>query len=146
VLDLLLAIAHHLLVFSMLGIAFSELTLLHREMNRAVIATISAIDVWYGVLAGLILIVGFGRANYAGKGWDYYASNAFFWAKVTTFAVIGLISILPTVRFIRWRKAGGVLPGPGELTTVRRLLYVELALFALLLAFAAAMARGYGQL
>ena len=45
--------------------------------------------------------------------------------------------------FIRWRRAG-VIPDNPQLMAVRRLIYAELTLFAFLLAFAAAMARGYG--
>jgi putative membrane protein len=47
------------------------------------------IDAWYGVLAALILIIGFSRAIFAAKGWEYYAHNAFFWARIGTFVVIG---------------------------------------------------------
>ena len=96
------------------------------------------------VLAGLILIVGFSRAAFAAKGWVYYAHNGFFWAKIGTFAAIGLLSIAPTIRFIAWRKAG-VGPSDEAVAGVRRCLYAEVVLFALLPAFAAAMARGYGK-
>ncbi len=49
---------------------------------------------------GAILIVGFSRAVYAAKGWAYYSHNLLFWAKIGTFAVIGLLSIAPTMSII----------------------------------------------
>jgi len=145
VLDLVLAIAHHLLIFCLFGILSCELIAVRRGMSQAAVSQIVAIDLWYGALAALILIAGFGRAVFAAKGWEYYANNEFFWAKIIVFASIGLISVWPTIRFIRWRRAGGP-PDDGDITTVRRLLYTEVVLFALLPVFAAAMARGYGEL
>jgi putative membrane protein len=74
----------------------------------------------------------------------------FFWAKLGAFAAVGLLSIMPTVEFIRWRKAiSGNLPfspAPHGIRNVRRVLFAEAILFALIPAFAAAMARGYGSL
>ncbi len=143
-LDLALAIGHHLLVFVLFGVLVAELIGVRRGMDVSAITLIAAVDLWYGVAAGLILIVGFSRAVFAAKGWLYYEHNGFFWAKIATFLAIGLLSIPPTVRFIVWRRAG-VNPSDDAVAAVRRYLYVEVALFALLPAFAAAMARGYGE-
>ena len=144
-LDLTLAIAHHLLVFALFGILFAEFMMVRRGMEPAVVAKVAAIDLAYGAIAGLILIVGFSRAVFAAKGWTYYSHNLFFWAKIATFAVAGLLSAPPTLAFIRWRRAGAA-PSDAQVAGVRRYLHIELALFALLPAFAAAMARGYGEM
>ena len=61
-----------------------------------------------------------------------------------TFLVIGLLSVPPTVAYIRWRRSGAA-PGDAQVAGVRRWLWAETLLFALLPAFAAAMARGYGE-
>ena len=113
-------------------------------MDSAMVSRIASVDLWYGVLAALILIVGFSRAVFAAKGWTYYQHNSFFWAKIGTFAVVGLLSVPPTIRFIQWRKAG-VGPSDDQVKSVRRYLHAEVVLFALLPMFAAAMARGYGE-
>lgn len=144
-LDLLLAIAHHILVFSLFGVLFVELVLVRRGMDAAVVARVSRIDLLYGALAGLIVVLGFSRAIFAAKGWSYYAHNLFFHAKIATFVVIGLLSIPPTVAYVRWKRAG-TAPTDAQVASVRWLLWIEVALFALLPAFAAAMARGYGEL
>lgn len=143
-LDLEFAIGHHLLVFGLFGVLFAELIAVRRGMDQTAVARIGAVDLWYGILAGLILIVGFSRAHFAAKGWAYYAHNGFFWAKIATFAVIGLLSIPPTIAYIRWKRAGAA-PTDAQVAGVRRYLYLEVILFALLPAFAVAMARGYGQ-
>jgi putative membrane protein len=143
-LDLALAVTHHLLVFALFGILFGELVAVQRGMSPAAVRQIASIDLWYGVLAGLILIVGFSRAIFAAKGWSYYSHNAFFWAKLAAFAAVGLLSVPPTLVFVRWRRAE-ITPADAEVRGVRRFLYAELAFFALVPAFAAAMARGYGS-
>ncbi len=143
-LDLVLATAHHLLVFGLFGILFAEFMLVRPDMDLAAVRRVSAIDLGYGALAGVIVVVGFARAAMAAKGWDYYVHNAFFWAKIGVFLVIGLISVPPTIAFIRWRRSAAA-PTAAQVAGVRRLLHIEVALFALLPAFAAAMARGYGQ-
>jgi putative membrane protein len=97
-----------------------------------------------GLLALLIVIVGFGRANFAAKGWAYYSHNGFFWAKIAVFAAIALLSVPPTLTFNRWNR-NATLPDGASLRAVRRFLHAELGLFLLLPIFAAAMARGYGQ-
>jgi putative membrane protein len=143
-LDLALAISHHLLIFALFGVLVAELVGVRKGMDVSATTHIAAVDVWYGVAAGLILIVGFGRAVFAAKGWHYYEHNGFFWAKMATFLAVGLLSIPPTFRFIAWRRAG-VNPSDDAVAAVRRYLYAEVTLFALLPAFAAAMARGYGE-
>ena len=142
-LDLILAILHHFFVFALFGVLFAELVVVRHGMDAAAAARIAPIDTWYGVLAALILIVGFSRAIFAAKGWDYYAHNAFFWAKIGTFAAIGLLSVPPTLAFLKWRRSSAS-PTDEVVAKARRYLWMEVALFPLLPAFAAAMARGYG--
>lgn len=113
-------------------------------MDAPAVRRVVAIDAWYGILAGLIIVVGFGRAIFVAKGWYYYSHDLFFWAKIGTFVVIGLLSIPPTLAYLKWRKAGAI-PKDEAVANVRRYLWIEVVLFAPLLAFAAAMARGYGQ-
>jgi putative membrane protein len=143
-LDLDLAIVHHVLIFGIFGILFAEFMTVRAGMSSAAAIRIASVDLWYGILAVAVVVIGFCRAIYAAKGWAYYSHNAFFWAKMTSFAAIGLLSVPPTMAFIRWRKSGAA-PDEAAINSVRRYLHAELALFVPLLIFAAAMARGYGE-
>ena len=143
-LDLVLAVAHHLLIFSLFGVLIAEFVVVRPGMTNVMVERIAAVDLWYGVLAGFILAVGFGRAIFAAKGWLYYSHDAFFWAKMGVFVVVGILSIAPTLAFIRWRRAFDT-PDDRQISRVRGLLWAEVALFLLLPVFAAAMARGYGE-
>ncbi len=143
-LDLALAIAHHLLIFGIFGILFLEFMTVRPGLAIPAVRRIASIDAWYGALAGAVIVVGFCRAIFAAKGWAYYSHNAFFWAKIGTFVLISLVSVPPTLYFAGWRKSG-VVPDDAVVRAVRRYLHTELALFVFLPVFAAAMARGYGE-
>ena len=124
--DLVLAILHHLLFMGLIVMLASELALLRTPEPP------------------VKRLVGVGRVM-GGKGWAFYEANPFFWAKIATFALIGLISIRPTLLILKWRKAGktapGYIPPQAELVAVRRAIGLEILLLIPLLAFAAAMAR-----
>jgi putative membrane protein len=142
--DLWLAIGHHVLVFALFGVLFAELVLVRKGVDLGTIVRVGRLDLMYGAVAGLIVAVGFSRAVFAAKGWLYYSHNLFFHLKVGAFVLIGLLSVPPTLAYIRWRRAGAA-PSDAQVAGVRRWLLAELALFVLLPAFAAAMARGYGE-
>jgi putative membrane protein len=148
--DLVLAIVHHLLVFTLAGILAFEIGTVTLTIKRDEILRVGRVDSWYGILAGVIIVVGFIRATVAAKGWAYYEVNVFFWAKIATFLVVALLSIPPTVAIIRWRNAlksdAAFAPPADAIRRVRGYLWAEAGLFLLLPVFAAVMARGYGEL
>ena len=90
-----------------------------------------------------MLVVGVIRVIFSGPGWEYYAGNWAFWAKMLAFLGVGLLSIPPTLALVRWRKAG-TAPVAAEVNSARRFLYLEAGLLVLVPILAAAMARGYG--
>ncbi len=141
--DLWLAVLHHLLFLGLIAMLVSEATLL-RSVNVDV-ARLARIDLGYGLAALLVFAVGLARVFYGGKGWAFYQDNPWFWAKIATFVLIGLISILPTMKFTTWvkrrRHEPGWSPPASELRPVRRAVMVSMFLLAPLLGFAAAMAR-----
>jgi len=148
--DLCLAIAHHILIFLLAGVLAFEIGVIRPNMRREDILRIASVDNWYGILALAILVVGFSRAIYAAKGWAYYQANGFFWAKIAAFIAVALLSVIPTIKIIRWNRAlkddAAFRPEAADIAGVRRYLWAEVAVFAFIPAFAAAMARGYGVL
>ncbi len=148
--DLLLAIGHHVLIFALAGVLAFEIAILRVGLTAKDIGRLSRADMGYGILAAAIVAVGFSRALFAAKGWAYYSANIFFWAKIAAFALVGILSIWPTVAIIGWRRAlkaePALLPGADAIGRIRRFLWAEAFLFIPILACAAAMARGYGAL
>lgn len=139
-LDLVLAVLHHLAALTLLACLVAQLTLLKAPLCQQSVPTLARIDLGYGLSALAILVIGGLRVSFAAKGWEFYALNAAFWAKMALFAVIGGLSVVPTILFRRWLRAGAI-PAT-QLVLVRRLVTLEVALFALLPVFAAIMARG----
>ena len=145
--DLALAILHHVLAFSLAAIIAAELVLLRTELTSATIKRLVGIDRYYGVIAGLIMIVGAARLYWGLKGWEFFLFNWPFWAKMAAFLLVGLLSIIPTIRFISWRREANAdanfqLPA-GELATVKKLVHAEALLFILIPVLAAVMARAF---
>ena len=146
--DLLLAILHHFLVFSLAAVLAVEFATVRPGIGAAEITRLSTLDRFYGVIAGLIIVVGVLRVIFGAKGPEYYLANHAFWGKIAAFVVVGLLSVPPTLRFVAWRRSlnddTGFRPGEAEIRRVRRFMWGEVAVFPLILIFAAAMARGYG--
>lgn len=146
--DLLLAVAHHLLVFALVAILASESVLLRPGMTRSQLERLGRVDAGYGIAAGMLVAVGFARVFFGAKPEGYYLSNHVFWAKIGAFVVVALLSINPTVRIVGWRRRASrdpaFLPSDHEVSATRRFLLMEAAVFVLIPVFAAAMARGFG--
>lgn len=146
--DLALAIVHHLLIFGIVVMLATELALVRPGMTGEQAVRVAKLDAGYGVSAVLILIVGVLRLNFGAKGSDWYGDNVWFWAKMAAFALVGLLSIPPTLAFLRWRKAAtadpAFAPPAAQVAGVRRWIIIETGLLSLVFVFAATMARFHG--
>jgi putative membrane protein len=145
--DLILAILHHLAIVTLIVLLAIEFALLRPGLSSSDLRRVVNVDAAYGAGAGLVVVVGICRVMWGAKGADFYLSNPWFWAKMASFAAIGLLSIPPTLALLKWRKAvkqdAAFLPTAADVTKLRRFLHAEVGLLALVVAFAAAMAR-YG--
>ena len=145
-----LAFLHHLAAFVLVAMVTVELFLVRGELTLASARTLLRVDAVYGVCAGAILVIGGLRVAYFEKPATYYLHSGAFWAKMTAFLIVGLISIYPTMQFLGWRKAlaQGQLPAidAAKKRRLRRILHWELVLLTAMLLCAAMMARGVGFL
>lgn len=145
----LFAFLHHLAAFVLFAALTVELVLLKTPLTLVSARKILRADLAYGIAAGLILAIGVLRVLYFEKGAAYYLHNGAFHAKMGLFVAVGLASIYPTVRLLRWRPAlsAGQLPdvSPAQLRTLGRVIHAELTGLALMMLFAAMMARGVGS-
>ena len=142
-LDLILAILHHVAVFGLVAALAMEGAMLRAPGIDP--ARLVRLDAVFGATAVLVIAVGVSRVVWGGKGWAFYEANPFFWAKIGVFAAIGLISILPTLAFFRWRRTAAgdaaFAPPTDEVKRVRMWVGLEALLLVPLLVCAAAMAR-----
>ncbi len=141
--DLILAILHHVLVFGLVAMMMATRVMLGLRPIAAL--RLARLDAGAGALSALVLAVGVARVVWGGKGWTYYETNPFFWAKIVCFGVIGLLTVPGTIAFLRWRKAtvadAAFQPDPAEAARLRRLTGLQTLFLIVLLGCAAAIAR-----
>ena len=144
----LLAFLHHLAAFTLVASLAVEMVVIGGELTLEAARKLRLADLAYGISAGLLLIVGLARVFHFEKGATYYFHTWTFLAKLALFVTIGLVSIIPTVEFLSWRRSVALgKPPPVSARKVRMLrsiIHLELAGVVLILLFAAMMAKGIG--
>lgn len=147
--NILVALLHHIAAFTLVGTLLAELVLIHQPLTLSSAKSLRFIDSIYGMSAVLIIVLGILRVMYFEKGQDYYLHSHAFMLKMTAFIVVGLLSIYPTVVFLRWGKAikQNQLPifPDAQAHTIQTILKLELAGVIFILAGAVLMAKGYSM-
>ena len=143
-----IAFLHFAAVFGVFGTVMGEWLLFSRAPTVAQARQLQQLDRVYGLSAVVLLVVGGVRAYRFEKGLEYYLANPFFHLKLTLFVLVGLLSIYPTIVFIRWRgdlKAGRApTVTEAQHSRITRLLKAELVLLVAVAASASLMAKGIG--
>lgn len=149
VLDAVLAYLHFAAIFTLFGYMVAEAVMLRGALDEERVHRLGRIDLIYFGAAMAVLVTGFLRALFGMKGADYYFSWWPIYAKLGTFVVIALVSVGPTLAYIRWRRMLERDPAwkvpPEEQKKMRRFVMIELHLAALVPVFAVIMARGIGR-
>lgn len=147
-LESLLAYFHILAILMMTTFIASEAALCRKEwINPAVVERLVVIDLLYGISAAAVLASGLARTWWGMKGTQWYWSQPLLHGKVTLFVIVAAMSLVPTRRYLRWRRelrARGTLPGEAELKSTRRLAMIEAHLIVLIPLLAVFLARGVG--
>ena len=144
----LIAYLHYVAMISIAVMLVVEYMICMPGMTDTRIRQLARIDLFYMIAAILALGSGAARVVWFGKGTAFYLHNPVFYVKLALFAAVGLISIPPTLQYLRWLR--GVKAGTANVAAdyqvlrVRRLVLVELVLFALIPLMATLMARGIG--
>jgi putative membrane protein len=142
------AYLHFVAIFLLFALLVLEHQLFSQPLSLERARSLFRTDIAFGIVAGLVLITGAARAMRYGKGMDYYLNNSFFHAKIGVFVAVALLSIYPTVTFLRWRPAlkAGQPPAISPATTrwVKLIIRVELLTLLLIPLLATLMARGFG--
>ncbi len=119
-----------------------EHVLMKPKMSSAEMGRVAITDFVYGMSATVIFITGLVLWLAVGKGSDFYSSNPVFHAKVTIFVLVALVSVYPTIFFIKNRRSSSqvvLLPKP-----IVMMVRFELLMVLLLPLLAVLMAQGYG--
>ena len=142
------AFLHHVAAFALVAGLAVELVLIRSELDAATMRKIVRVDAIVGLSAAAVLLVGLARVFWFEKGAAYYFHSWPFIGKLAMFTVVALLSIHPTVTFVKWAQAlkQGRTPvvDAAAQRKLRRLIHAELGGVVLILLFAAMMARGVG--
>ncbi len=144
------AFLHHLAAFTLVAALAVEFVLIRGELNLGTARKLQLVDRVFGMSSGVVLAVGLLRVFYFEKGASYYFHSAPFIAKLSLFAIVGLLSIYPTVEFLSWSKSlkRGQMPALADrkIASIRSVIHWELAGVVAIILCAALMAKGVGYL
>ena len=142
---IIVAWIHYVSIMLMIASLVGEHLLLKRELATAEARTIRRLDIVYGVSATLVLVSGILRV-FLEKGFAYYNQNIAFHILFGIFIIAALLSIYPTVVFLRWRSdtqvGRGLQLAPDQFRKIQMIMRAEMALLMLAPFFATWMAHG----
>jgi putative membrane protein len=148
VLESILAYLHISAILALVVFISSEAALCRTEwMNATIVERLVTVDRIYGFSAAAVLVTGLLRIYLGVKGSGWYWGNWLLHLKLAAFVVVALISIAPTLRFQRWRKAlrtDGSLPTADEVRGARKLVMLEAHIIPFIPLAAVFLARGFG--
>ncbi len=142
------AYLHYAAIFALTGALMAEYTLLRQPDVRPFVPMLARMDLILGLCALTVLLTGLSRLFWFGKGVDFYVATWLFHLKLTLFVMAVLVSIVPSVKLAKWRRAeraGTLEITPAEQKSVRLLVLLEMHFIFVIPLVAVFMARGYGQ-
>lgn len=147
-LSALVSFMHFIAAFIIFSALVAQHLLLAGPVDYIKAKKIRVLNVLYAVSATLILVVGFLRAFYFEKGWDFYKTNGSFHGKVTFFVLLAALSIIPTIQFKKWSRVktdrNQFVAPEGEVKKALLFVRIELVLLFVVLILASLMAKGIG--
>lgn len=138
---------HYLAVILLSGAIVTELYLLKLLPSLETLKLMARVDRIYGIAALAVLLTGFARVPIAhgGKSMAYYLHTGAFHGALTLFVLAAVVSLVPTLRYIKWIKAAsttGQLPTPAAWNGIRKLVHIQLGLIAVIALLMPLLARG----
>ena len=133
---------HFLGIIILSATLVSEHILLSIDTSAQKFRRLAAIDAVFGLSALTVLSAGLLLWFVVGKPSEFYTHNWIFHIKLSLFAVIGCLSVFPTIFFIRNRNSpSSEVVVPKSIVMIIR---AELMLLLFIPLCATFMARGYG--
>jgi len=144
-LEIILRYLHFTSIFVIVSTLVAEHLLLQKEIPRSSVARLARVDAIYGMAA--ITLLGAGLTLWfsgVGKPTEFYSKNWIFHTKITLFAMVGILSIYPTIFFLKNRKGD-----PEEMVSIPKIIFwmlrFELLLLFIIPLLAGLMAKGVGH-
>ena len=136
---------HFISILLVYAAVFAEFIMLSRTLNRQKLSFLAKIDGVYGIAS--IFVVGAGMAMWfgfdAGLGFKptaWYMENPLFHLKYGLFVVVGILSVWPSIFFMRQRKGNQqeeIIPNH-----IRAIVRIELIILSIIPILAVLAAAG----
>ena len=142
--EILLRYLHFISIFGIVGALVSEHLLLKDQMTAKEVRRLAIVDAIYGISAIIAVTAGLLLWFSYGKLADFYTKNWIFHLKIGLVIILALLSIAPTVFFVKHRKAeqpDRIIEIPAH---VKWLLRFELLILFVIPLCAVLMAKGIG--
>ena len=145
-----IAYVHYLSFMLCFGALIFERISLKVDPSRKEAISMVVADIIYGIAGIALLVSGIYRVIKFGQGSEFYTENPIFWTKIIVFALVGSLSLYPTITYVLWAipLSKGTLPKVTDnlVSRLRLIINVELVGFASIPFLATLMARGVGLL
>lgn len=142
------AFAHVISVVGAFACLAAEIALYRETLAAPLARRLRRVDAAYGVALAAIVATGALRFLFFGSGTHAYVMNGVFWAKMTAFLFVIVLSLRMTSHFMRLTRIAAdgsvAAKGPLRYRQARRTLWAEAGLLAIAMLCAALMARGIG--
>ena len=129
------------------ALVFERISLKVDPTRKEAISMVVA-DIIYGIAGIALLVSGIYRVIKFGQGSEFYTENPIFWTKIIVFALVGSLSLYPTITYVLWAipLSKGNLPQVTEklVSRLRLIINIELVGFASIPFLATLMSRGVG--
>lgn len=125
---------HYLGIMCLMGALITEHVMLKPGISKQQIKSIATVDMIYGIAAVIVLATGLLRWFMVDpKGAEFFNTNPLFHIKVTLFVVAVILSIFPTLKFIKWRNlvARGESVEITKQDTKKQLMFIRIELLLL---------------
>ena len=142
------AYIHYLSFMLCFGALIFERISLKPNPNQKETISMVVADITYGIAGVALLVSGIYRVIKFGQGSEFYTQNPIFWTKIVIFALVGSLSLYPTITYVLWAipLREGILPKVTQnlVSRLRLIINIELIGFASIPFLATLMARGAG--
>ena len=142
-LELIIRYLHFLAILLVFGSLLVEFVLMKQTLPKKMLKLIGKIDALYGLAILLLFGAGLSLWFWVGKPAEFYSQNPIFILKFVLVCLVGILSIWPTIFFIKNQKGNDedVVKIPSY---IRKIILVDVVLLLVVPMLAVLMARGVG--
>jgi putative membrane protein len=131
---------HFLSFISLTALLASEFFIVKNSIDNKSLRLLKKIDLYYGIAAGLVLATGLVRV-FLEKGLEYYSHSYVFWIKMMLFIIMGSVSLLPTLIFIKAKAETDI--DIAKYIRLKQAILLQVIIVPFVVLCAIYMARGY---